>query len=436
MGRRRKTDNGAGLALIVGLFIAVAMAIGGLFKWAQKSRLEDKANEADLSYEDLLLSPSWKRWLFRFSALVNTFALSFYILRQNDQASSEAIAYGLIISLGLFVFCLLGGTSFSRFWAFPLGEIVNLLWSSLVAPGYRSSQEKKLLKLVQPHMDLIYKFVQAHGTNANGLPRPVSSPLLLENDTIETFYKICIANGLKVPFNGFKTIVFEQGKLYSISKFNTYFLEKHPKVQTTQNISEWIACYLDDFEYDDRYISNFAACIVVTLKDRNAQNSAIEIRNRIMNEREKRAETRKIERLKAQLNNGKASTNISIDDVDFIDGHEFEGVLEALFSDMGYKVSPTAQTQDQGGDIILEKNGERIVVQAKRYSENVGNKAVQEVVAAKTYYRCSRAMVVTNQYYTVYAKKLASSNSVELVDRDQLRDWLRQFPQNAALKAS
>ena len=61
---------------------------------------------------------------------------------------------------------------------------------------------------------------------------------------------------------------------------------------------------------------------------------------------------------------------------------------------------------------------------------------MQEVVAAKTYYRCSRAMVVTNQYYTVYAKKLASSNSVELVDRDQLRDWLRQFPQNAALKAS
>jgi restriction system protein len=59
-------------------------------------------------------------------------------------------------------------------------------------------------------------------------------------------------------------------------------------------------------------------------------------------------------------------------------------------------------------------------VQAKRWTKNVGIKAVQEANAAPAVYGCSNAMVVTNRYFTDAAKKLASANDVALWDRDHL----------------
>lgn len=56
----------------------------------------------------------------------------------------------------------------------------------------------------------------------------------------------------------------------------------------------------------------------------------------------------------------------------------------------------------------------------KRWTKNVGDKAVQEAVAAKPMYRCDRAMVVTNRYFTGQAKRLAQANDVALWDRDDL----------------
>ena len=66
----------------------------------------------------------------------------------------------------------------------------------------------------------------------------------------------------------------------------------------------------------------------------------------------------------------------------------------------------------------------RFAVQAKRYSNNVGVSAGQEVVASKNYYACDEAIVVTNNYFTNAAIKLAVSNNVELLDRDWLLEVL------------
>ena len=87
---------------------------------------------------------------------------------------------------------------------------------------------------------------------------------------------------------------------------------------------------------------------------------------------------------------------------------------------MGYKVKTTPRTNDYGADLILTKDGDKIVVQAKRWNDPVGNSAVQEVVAAKAYYKANRAMVVTNSYFTSNARSLAHVNNVELWDRSNL----------------
>lgn len=107
-------------------------------------------------------------------------------------------------------------------------------------------------------------------------------------------------------------------------------------------------------------------------------------------------------------------------DIDAMKGEEFEEYLMHLFQKKGYKVKTTAKTGDFGADLILEKDRKRIVVQAKRYKAKVGNGAVQEVTAAIRHYNASSGMVITNSYFTKPAQSLASSNDIELWDRNVL----------------
>ncbi|HEY9569713.1 MAG TPA: restriction endonuclease, partial [Metalysinibacillus sp.] len=79
---------------------------------------------------------------------------------------------------------------------------------------------------------------------------------------------------------------------------------------------------------------------------------------------------------------------------------------------------------DYGADLILHKDGQKIVVQAKRYKNNVGIRAVQEIIPAVAYYKADVAWVVTNSYLTKQAQNLADSNDVVIIDREELMKWL------------
>lgn len=109
-----------------------------------------------------------------------------------------------------------------------------------------------------------------------------------------------------------------------------------------------------------------------------------------------------------------------IDMVDKMSGEEFEIFLLAHFKKLGYHVQTTPKTSDYGADLILTKNREKIVVQAKRWSYKVGIEAVQQVLGAKSYYGASKCLVVTSNLFTPNAKTLANSSKVELWDRNKL----------------
>lgn len=109
-----------------------------------------------------------------------------------------------------------------------------------------------------------------------------------------------------------------------------------------------------------------------------------------------------------------------IAELDKLNGEDFERYLEMLFKQLGYQVRRTPYQGDYGADLILSKDGEETSVQAKRYNSTVGVKAVQEAVAAKEYYGCTKAMVVTNSYFSQQARVLAKANRVELWDRNEL----------------
>jgi restriction system protein len=62
----------------------------------------------------------------------------------------------------------------------------------------------------------------------------------------------------------------------------------------------------------------------------------------------------------------------------------------------------------------------RVVLQCKLYSQPVGNKAVQEVVAARNFERARFGVVVSNNSYTTPAQTLASANGVHLIHHREL----------------
>lgn len=113
-----------------------------------------------------------------------------------------------------------------------------------------------------------------------------------------------------------------------------------------------------------------------------------------------------------------------IDEIDRFSGETFERYLRIIFQSKGYLVKMTKKSHDYGADLIISKNGEKIVVQAKRYRNKVGIKAIQEAVASVKFYSCNRAMVVTNSYYTKSAFELARANQVELWNRKRLIEEL------------
>jgi len=95
-------------------------------------------------------------------------------------------------------------------------------------------------------------------------------------------------------------------------------------------------------------------------------------------------------------------------------------------------VKVTPASGDYGADLVLTTSDQRIIVQAKRYKKNVGIKAVQEIASAKSHYSAYECWVITNSFFTEPAKKLASSNHVRLVDRDQLIDWILALKKKTA----
>jgi restriction system protein len=120
---------------------------------------------------------------------------------------------------------------------------------------------------------------------------------------------------------------------------------------------------------------------------------------------------------------------VTIHLVDAMDGFTFEAFLVQLFQTLGFDVRETRKTGDQGADLFVERFDKKTVIQAKNYSGSVGNSAVQQVLAAKSFYSCDEAMVITNSYFTKSAKELAESSGVKLIDRNELGKFLDDYNQ-------
>lgn len=104
-----------------------------------------------------------------------------------------------------------------------------------------------------------------------------------------------------------------------------------------------------------------------------------------------------------------------------IDGFEFEKFSKQLLNSNGFEdVIVTQASGDYGADVIAYKDKIKYAIQCKKYSSKVGIKAVQEIIASREMYKCHIGAILTNNYFTPNAIKLADNNKILLWDRGEL----------------
>lgn len=113
-------------------------------------------------------------------------------------------------------------------------------------------------------------------------------------------------------------------------------------------------------------------------------------------------------------------------DFDNMDGWEFEKWCAEWLRQNGFdNVIVTPGSGDYGIDIIACKDNAKYGIQCKRYKGSVGWHAVEEAKAGAEYWRCQRAVVLTNSNFTKQAIEGAGRIGVELWDRNWIMNNLK-----------
>jgi HJR/Mrr/RecB family endonuclease len=98
----------------------------------------------------------------------------------------------------------------------------------------------------------------------------------------------------------------------------------------------------------------------------------------------------------------------------------YEHMVADALTDFGWQTRRTKGSGDQGIDVIAEMRDKCVVIQCKRYASAIGNAAVQEAYAGKSFENADYAAVVSNASFTRSARQLAKSTQVILLHHDEL----------------
>ncbi|WP_269623083.1 restriction endonuclease [Prochlorococcus marinus] len=98
-----------------------------------------------------------------------------------------------------------------------------------------------------------------------------------------------------------------------------------------------------------------------------------------------------------------------------MDGLEYERYCKEILLKYGWEVIETRKTGDQGVDLIGHINNLKVCIQCKYLKKPIGNKAVQEIIAGKSFYKGTHAVVVGKSGFTNSAIELARASNVTLI---------------------
>lgn len=132
----------------------------------------------------------------------------------------------------------------------------------------------------------------------------------------------------------------------------------------------------------------------------------------------------KIDVFYEKKNEGKVALSSNIIQIDHLDGFDFQKFVSEIFKLKGYSIKEMAFTGDEGKDIVIEKDKERIIIECKHHKSSIGRPVIQKLHSAIiTDGRANKGMVITSGSFSkqaidyVYTKNLP----IELIDLLKLR---------------
>ena len=122
---------------------------------------------------------------------------------------------------------------------------------------------------------------------------------------------------------------------------------------------------------------------------------------------------------------------LNIKKLDSMSPRAFEFFVAGLLREWNAKdIEVTPSVGDHGADIVGYYNGDRFIVECKKYSPNhrVGAREVRNMVGAMRSFKAKKAMFVTTSYFTKQCyKEFGNDPDIYFIDRNGLKKILEEY---------
>lgn len=110
-----------------------------------------------------------------------------------------------------------------------------------------------------------------------------------------------------------------------------------------------------------------------------------------------------------------------------MDPIDYERYCAWLYTKEGYRVAETKTSGDEGIDLLLTKANKKVVVQCKRYANNVGQPVVRDLYGAMFHVAATEAHLCTTGRISRQAESWAAGKPIELIDGNDMVAWANKW---------
>ena len=337
-----------------------------------------------------------------------------FLIKNLEDKEVSSIMWGIFLGFFVGIFVGILSSSWILFFIFLIG-----------LPWFLSNQKSSEIKKVNEFSEQYKNFLDEIEKDVREILLKFSRRYSLENLEIEQISNLTNLINHKKNLNLTKKatlhILIKNKKELTINLFDKEISKLENK--SSKSLAKFLVNYFYeiDFENEEEY-EDILEQLFECLNRKGIKYDIDELKNELIVNYKLMKANEFEEKLSRNPDN-----KISVKEIEHLNGFEFEELIGKLFRKMNYKVKVTKKSGDQGADLIIEKDGISTAVQTKKYAKNVGNTAVQEVVAAMKYYDCDKSMVITTGSFTKGAIELANKNKVQLVDKKKLDSLFDSF---------
>ncbi len=117
-----------------------------------------------------------------------------------------------------------------------------------------------------------------------------------------------------------------------------------------------------------------------------------------------------------------------LEDLKSLAPEDFEEIVAKIFRSNGFKATLSGGQADHGVDlVVMNDQGERWIVQCKRYSGSVGEPVVRDLYGTLLHEEAQGAYLMTTGTFTKNAQEWATGKPIILYDGDALIDLIRKI---------